>query len=106
MDTIRIDVGFYTALQVDLQDFDFTDVKEVVLTVKNDVSSDSPVLFQRQFTEPRIYNEFITPEESRQLRPNAVFDFARVMEDGSRFKNGPTGHIQIRRGCGQCPTTE
>jgi hypothetical protein len=101
MQTIRIDVGVYTALEVDLSGFDFTGVKKVVMTAKNSPVERSEALFVREFTEAKVYTEFITPEESAQLVDGAVYDFVKELADGKRLKMGDNGKIEVRRGCGQ-----
>lgn len=35
MNALRIDVGVHTILHVNLTDVDFTDIKEIVFTIKN-----------------------------------------------------------------------
>lgn len=101
MDSIRVDVGVYTPLEVDLTDFDFTGVSEVVLTFKNKITDPSP-LFERSFTASGKHTVMISPEESRQLTSTAQFDFDVITISGLRLKNGPNGQIALRRGVGQC----
>lgn len=101
MQTIRIDVGVYTALEVDLSGFDFTGVKKVVMTAKNSPVEKSEALFIREFTEAKVYTEFITPEESAKIMGGAVYDFVKELADGKRLKMGDNGKIEVRRGCGQ-----
>lgn len=104
MDMIRIDAGVHTALLVDLTEFDFTDVEKVILTIKNSTEVNAPALIEREFTEPKIYNEIITPQESLLLCRTAVYDFNKVLTDGTRYKVGDNGKIDLRDGCGTCPT--
>jgi hypothetical protein len=106
MQQIRIDVGVYTALEIDLSGFDFTGVKELILTAKNRPEKNSKVLFEREYTEAKVYTEFITPEESEKIVDNAVYDFVKELNDGKRLKVGDNGKIELRRGCGQWLTTE
>lgn len=101
MQQIRIDVGVYTALEIDLSGFDFTGVKKLILTAKNRPEKNSKVLFEREYTEAKVYTEFITPEESEKIVDNAVYDFVKELNDGKRLKVGDNGKIELRRGCGQ-----
>ena len=106
MQQIRIDVGVYTALEIDLTGFDFTGISKVIMTAKNSPVQTSEVLFEREYTEAKVYTEFITPEESKKLVDGAVYDFNKELTDGRRLKIGDNGKIELRRGCGQCLTTE
>jgi hypothetical protein len=106
MQQIRIDVGVYTALEIDLTGFDFTGIDKLIMTAKNSPVETSAVLFEREFTEPKVYTEFITPEESKKIVNGAVYDFNKVLADGRRLKMGDNGKIELRKGCGQCLTTE
>ena len=102
MDTITIDVGVYTALEIDLTEFDFTGISKVVMTFKNVPSLDTPAVFTREFVEPKVHRVVITPEESLKLIQDAAYDFAKVLIDGKTYKNGDNGKIELRKGCGQC----
>ena len=106
MQQIRIDIGVHTALEIDLSGFDFTGVKKVILTAKNAPIETSAVIFEREYTEAKVYTEYITPEESVKLVNGAVYDFNKELENGKRLKMGDNGKIELRRGCGQCLTTE
>jgi hypothetical protein len=106
MQQIRIDVGVYTALEIDLSGFDFTGVEKLILTAKNSPVATSAVVFEREYTEAKVYTEYITPEESRKLVNGAVYDFNKVLINGTRLKMGDNGKIELRKGCGQCLTTE
>jgi hypothetical protein len=101
MQQIRIDVGVYTALEIDLTGFDFTGVKRLILTVKNSPVETSAVLFEREYTEAKVYTEYITPEESKKIVNGAVYDFNKELIDGRRLKIGDNGKIELRKGCGQ-----
>ena len=101
MQQIRIDVGVYTALEIDLTGFDFTGIKRLILTAKNSPVETSEVLFEREYTEAKVYAEFITPEESKKLVNGAVYDFVKELADGKRVKMGDNGKIVLRKGCGQ-----
>lgn len=98
MSTIRIDVGVYTALDVDLSAIDFTGVEKVVLTVKNKNSEE--VLTLREFTTPEVHTVTVTPQESTSLANGAVYDFNIITADGKRYKNGENGAVQLRKGVG------
>ncbi len=98
MDKIRVDVGVYTALEIDLTSFDFSGISRVVLTAKNDTEGE-PV-FIREFTTAGLHQIEITPEESNRLEDGAEYDFDIITDDGRRFKNGPNGRVALRRGVG------
>ena len=100
MDKITIDVGVYTALETDLTGFDFTGITKVILTIKNAPSPQSPVLFEQEFAEPKVYNVVIPPEVSLRLTDQAVYDFVKVLTDGKTYKNGDNGIIELRKGVG------
>ena len=101
MQQIRIDVGVYTALEIDLSGFDFTGIKKLIMTAKNRPEKAMKVLFEREFTEAKVYTEYITPEESEKIVDGAVYDFVIELVDGKRLKVGDNGKIELRRGCGQ-----
>lgn len=105
METITIDVGVYTVLEIDLTAYDFTGIKELILTVKNSNLPGSPVLFERKFDAPAKYQVSVTPEESKLLTYGAIYDFDVVLnnENSTRLKEGDNGRIVLRRGCGECP---
>lgn len=100
MDNIRVDVGVYTALEVDLTQFDFTGISKLIMTVKNKLCTD--ILFCREFTTAEKHSVTITPEESVLLRDDAEYDFDILTTDGKRYKNGDNGKIVLRKGCGVC----
>ena len=104
MDSIRVDVGVYTLLEVDLSEFDFTGIKKVIMTVKNNRCRD--ILFEREFSTAEIHAVTITPEESWLLRDAAEYDFNVLADDGKRYKNGDNGKIVLRRGCGVCSASQ
>ncbi len=101
MQPIRIDVGVYTALEIDLSGFDFTGIKKLIMTAKNRPEKTAKVLFEREYTEAKVYVEYITPEESEKIVDGAVYDFVKELADGKRLKVGDNGKIELRRGCGQ-----
>ena len=101
MQQIRIDVGVYTALEIDLSGFNFTGVKKLIMTAKNRPEKAMKVLFEREYTEAKVYTEYITPEESEKIVDGAVYDFVMELADGKRLKVGDNGKIELRNGCGQ-----
>ena len=100
MDDVRVDVGVYTALEVDLREFDFTGISKLIMTVKNKLCTG--ILFEREFSTAEIHTVTITPEESVLLRDDAEYDFDILTTDGKRYKNGDNGKIVLRKGCGLC----
>lgn len=102
MNELRIDVGVHTILHINLSNVDFTGIQEIVFTVKNNPSLDSPVIIERKFTEAGYYEVLITPEESIKLFPGAEYDFNEVLTDGTRLKITDTGKIILRRSIGDC----
>lgn len=100
MKDLRIDVGVHTILHVNLTDVDFTDIKEIVFTVKNFSIPNSPVVIERTFTEAGFYEVIITPSESLKLVSGAEYDFNQVLKDGTRYKISDTGKIILRRSVG------
>lgn len=102
MQDIRIDIGVCTALSINLSDVNFTGIKEVIFTVKNFADINSPVIIERRFTEPKVHEIIITPEESVKLRPNAQYDFDAVLADDRRVKLTENGGVILRRGVGDC----
>lgn len=97
MGKIRIDVGVYTAFTFDCSDFDFKDVKMLVLTVKNKADIHSEVIIEREFKEPKIHNVIISPQESVLLESTAQYDIDKILTDGKRFKITENEKIQLRK---------
>lgn len=102
MQDIRIDVGVCTALSINLSDVDFTGIKEVIFTVKNFADINSPVIIERRFTEPKVHEIIITPEESVRLSAGAEYDFDTMLEDGTRLKMTDNGKVILRKSVGDC----
>lgn len=99
---MRIDVGVYTPFQVNLTNYDFTGREKVILTIKNFPDTLQPVIIEREYTESKLYEDVITPEESMKLRDKAAYDFDEVLTDGKRYKLCDNIPITLRKGCGQC----
>ena len=102
MKDIRIDVGVHTVISVNLADIDFTGIDKVILTVKNFASYKAEVIIEREFTTAEIHEVTIEPEESIKLKENAVYDFDKVLADGTRQKMTDNGRVVLRRGVGDC----
>lgn len=102
MEEITIDVGVYTALQVDLTGYDFTGVEKLVFTIKNAANVALPVIVEREFSTPKVHQINITPEESISLYSSAVYDFTKVLLDGKCYKETTNGKIVLRKGVGEC----
>lgn len=104
MSIIRVDIGVYTTLEIDLTEFDFSGIEKVIMSVKNKLASD--ILFTREFATAEVHTITITPEESKLLRDDAEYDFDIITTDGKRYKNGDNGRIVLRKGCGVCSGSE
>ena len=102
MNDIRIDLGVYTSLSVDLSNYDFNGIEKVILTVKNKPDVNLPAIIEREFTESKLYNVVFTPEESLQVKMGAVYDFTKVLVDGTRHKEGDNGKVILRAAVGDC----
>ena len=100
MKELRIDVGVYTLLHINLTDVDFTGIKEIVFTVKNVTLADAPAIIERSFTEPGFYEVLISPKESVKLTDGALYDFIQILEDGTRLKITENGRIKLRKSVG------
>ena len=100
MNVLRIDVGVHTLLHINLSNVDFTGIKEIVFTVKNFSSVNSPPIIERAFREPGFYEVMISPHESLRLFPGAEYDFNQVLTDGTRLKISDTGKIILRQSVG------
>lgn len=100
MKAIRIDVGVCTVLNVNLSNVDFTGIEKIIFTAKNFPTVDSPVIIEREFTEPKKYRVLVKPEESLKLTHTAEFDFNKVLVDGTRHKMDDNGKIVLRKGVG------
>lgn len=101
-DTIRVDVGVYTALQVDCSDIDFTGIEKLILTIKNSPSVKSAVIIEKIFTEAKVYDVTILPEESLKLGSCPVYDIDEVTSDGKQYKMTENGTVIMRHGVGDC----
>ena len=100
MDSILIDVGVYTSLEVDLSEFDFNGISKVIMTAKNRCGDE--IAFEREFTTAEKHIIAITPEESLKFDEHGKYDFDIVAKDGKRYKTTDNGDIVLREGCGQC----
>lgn len=100
MKELKIDVGVFTLLHINLTDIDFTGIKEIVFTVKNTSHPNAPVIIERTFTESGFYEVLITPKESVKLTDGALYDFNQILEDGTRLKITENGRIKLRKSVG------
>lgn len=99
---MRIDVGVYTPITVDLSNYKFEGREKVILTIKNFPDYAQPVIAEREYTEAKVYSDAITPEESMKLRNGAVYDLDEITTDGKRYKLCDNKPITLRKACGQC----
>ena len=102
MEDIKIDVGVYTSLKINLSNFDFTGVKEVILTIKNYASINSEKIVERRFTNADIHEAIITPEESVKLLKDAVYDFDFITNEDKQFRLTDIGNVILVQGVGDC----
>jgi hypothetical protein len=102
MKDIRIDVGVCTSLSINLADVDWTGIKKVIFTVKNSASYKAAAIIEREFTEAKVHEVIIKPEESIQLIDSAVYDFNSVLTNGTRQKMTDNGKVVLRKGVGDC----
>lgn len=102
MKDIRVDVGVHTVISVNLEDFDFTGINKVIFTVKNTASYKSEEIIEREFTEAKMYDVTITPDESIRLTNDAVYDFNAEYADGTRRKVSNSGRVILRMSVGDC----
>lgn len=102
MKEIRIDVGVCTTISINLENVDFTGIQKVIFTVKNTPDYKAPALIEREFTEPKAYRIVISPEESIRLTNSAVYDFNKILADGSRHKITDNGKVVLRKSVGDC----
>ena len=102
MKEIQIDIGVCTMLNVDLSTIDFTGVEKVIFTVKNFPSVKSEVIIEREFAEADVHTVIVQPEESVKLTDGAVYDFNKVLTDGTRLKMTDNGKVVLRKAVGDC----
>lgn len=100
MQSIRIDVGVDTILEVDLSEVNFVGISKIVFTVKNTPNVKCEPIIEREFTEAKIHEMKITAEESVKLSESAEYDFQKVLVDGTRTKITDNGKITLRFGIG------
>ena len=102
MQGIRIDVGVCTALSINLDNIDFTGIEKIIFTVKNFPAVQSEVIIEREFTEAKVHEIIVKPEESIKLTDSAVYDFNKVLVDGTRLKMTDNGKVILRKSVGDC----
>lgn len=87
-------------MHVNLTEVDFTDIKEIVFTIKNPSHKNSKPIIEKTFTESGFYEVIITPSESLKLVEGAEYDFNQVLKDETRYKISETGKIILRKSVG------
>lgn len=111
MQDIRIDVGVDTRLTVKLGDYQIPENEVLVFTIKNAPFVRTEAVVERKFaynpeqSENKIFDIYITAEESVQILDNAEYDFNRIILDGNgeekhRFKVTSNGKVRLRKGVG------
>ena len=97
MKTVKIDVGCYTPLEIDVGTVDFGTCERVIMAFRNYRSS-APA-FTREFFEAGLHTVTVTPEESKMLLRGARCSFSAVLRDGTVHALGDDVKIRFRRGC-------
>ena len=97
--------GVYTQLVVHLEDYDFSGITKVILTIKNELE-EKPVVV-REYSTPEEIVETISPEEAERLYYNkkighgsAFYDFDAILSNGNRIKISKNGNVDIVKGVG------
>ena len=70
--------------------------------MKNFTDPKAPVIIEREFTEAKAHEVIIKPEESIKLTEHAMYDFNKVLVNGTRHKMTDNGKVILRRGVGDC----
>jgi hypothetical protein len=94
MEIIKINVGVYTPIEVDLTEYDFTGIEKVILTIKNYIGGEE--IIEREFTTSEKHNVLISPEESRKLIGSPIYDFTKLTTDGKLYKESEIGNIELK----------
>lgn len=102
MDIIKINVGTHTSFDIDLSALPSNNVVKYVLTIKNEIGRNTPIIIEREFTTNGIHNVVITPEESYELTDSAVYDVDIIMASNKCYKATNNGRVALERGVGQC----
>ena len=100
MDTIYIDYGLHTAINVDLTEFNFDGVDKVVLTAKKYIGNTLSTILVREYTEAGAYIEIITPDESKMFSGTVYYDFIAFMTSGEVYRASEVGKMVLRKGVG------
>ena len=99
MESIRIDVGVYTNLEIDFTEFDWTGIAKVLFLIKNYKSPNVEAVVTREFTQAEgILHIEITPEESMRIKEQAEYGFMVILNNGKSYKNGDDGKVILKRG--------
>lgn len=100
METIYIDYGLYTPINIDLSEFNFDDVDKLVLTAKKYISNTLITILVREYTISDNYVEVITPEESKLFDGTVYYDFIAFMKSGEVYRASDVGKMVLRKGVG------
>ena len=100
MDTIYIDYGLHTAINVDLTEFNFDGVDKVVLTAKKYIGNTLSTILVREYTGAGAYIEIITPDESKMFGGTVYYDFIAFMTSGEVYRASEVGKMVLRKGVG------
>lgn len=102
MDVIPIDVGVFTQFEIDLTSLPSIAVEKYILTIKNYVGDNSPVVIQREFDTADIHTVKISPVESKMLFDRPVYDVIIKFSNGECYKVCENGEVLLNRGVGEC----
>lgn len=100
---IEIYVGVCTKFTVKLAKTNFTGIDKFILTIKNKADVAEPVIIEREFTEAMDHTVTIKPEESVLLKDGAIYDFNKILKDGTRLAVPKSlGAVVLIKGAGGC----
>lgn len=90
-----INVGVDTKLFVDLTLVDFSEISEIKWVVKNYPAPSACVVLDRTFNTADLHEIMITAEESYNIEQSAVYQFLKVMHDGTIRAASPVKLLKV-----------
>ena len=100
METIYIDYGLYTPININLSEFNFEGVDKLVLTAKKYTGNNLTTILVKEYTSSNNYIETITPEESKLFGGTVYYDFIAFMTSGEVYRASDIGKMVLRKGVG------